>query len=119
ALAIDIKAVGLDSDRNHLGVELTQRLGRHTIARTVGAIDDHAQTLEREILRQGALGELDIAILYAVDAFGAAQVGALRQLLGELGINQCFNLMLEVVVELEAVRAEELDTVVVEGIVRG
>ena len=44
---------------------------------------------------------------------------ALRQPLEKLGIDQRFDLMLDLVGQLEAVRAEELDAVVVERIVRG
>jgi hypothetical protein len=119
AFVVDIEAVGLDPHGDHLGVELPQRLRRHAIAGAVGAVHDHAQPAERKVARQGALGEFDIAILHAVDAFGAAEVGPFRQPLEKLGIDQRFDLMLDLVGQLEAVRAEELDAVVVERIVRG
>ena len=70
-------------------------------------------------LGKRTLGKLDIAVLHAVDALGAAEIRALGQLLRELGIDQRLDLVLDVVVELEAVGTEQLDAVVVEGIVRG
>ena len=39
AVAVDVEAVGLDADRDHLGAELPQRLRRHLIGGAVGAID--------------------------------------------------------------------------------
>ena len=117
AFVIDIEAVGIDPDGDDLGVELLQRLRRHPVAGAMGAIHDDAQPPERKILRQGALGELDIAVLHPVDALGAAEIRALCQLLRELGIDQLLDLVLDLVVELEAIGTEQLDAVVVEEIV--
>ena len=39
ALLVDVAAVGLDADLDHLGAQLPQRLGRHLVAGAVGAID--------------------------------------------------------------------------------
>ena len=69
-----LKPSGSIADGDDLGVELPQRLRRHPIAGAVRAVDDDAQAVEREIPRQRALGELDIAILHAVDALGAAEI---------------------------------------------
>ena len=75
AFVVDVEAVRLDADRDHFGVEFLQRLRRDLVGRAIGAVDDDAQTLKREILRQRALGELDIAILHAIDAPGAPERG--------------------------------------------
>ena len=72
ALVVDVAAVGLDADLDHFGAELPQRFGRHLVAGAVGAIDDDAQAVEAQVLRQRALGELDVALLRALDARGAA-----------------------------------------------
>ena len=66
-----------------------------------------------------ALGEFDVAVMHAVDALGAAEIGALGQPLGNIAVDQLLDLMLELVGELVAVRAEQLDAVVVVRIVRG
>ena len=74
AVVVDVEAVGLDADRNDVGAKLPQRAGRDAIGRAVGAIDDDAQSVEREVARQRALGEFDVAVVHAVDALGAAEV---------------------------------------------
>ena len=78
-VAVDVEAVGLDADREHLGAEFPQSFGRDLIGGAVGAIDDDAQAFEREIARQSALGEFDIAGVNAFDALGAAEVARFRQ----------------------------------------
>ena len=120
AILVDVEAVRLDADRDHIGAHFPQRAGRHLVGGAVGAIDDHAQAVEREIaLRQRELGEFDVAVLHAVDALGAAEIVALGQLLAQIGIEQLLDLRFDLVAELEAVRPEQLDAVVVEGIMRG
>ena len=73
-VAVDVEAVGLDPDRDDLGAELPERLGRDLVGGAVGAIDDHAHAFEVELARQGALGELDVAGMHALDALGAAEL---------------------------------------------
>ena len=73
----------------------------------------------REFARQRALGEFDVAVMHAVDAAGAAEAGALRQPLVDRLVEQLLDLLLDVVGQLEALRAEQLDAVVLEQIVRG
>ena len=119
AFAVDVEAVGLDPDRDHVGAELPQRLRHHPVGGAVGAIDHDAQPVETERARQRALGEFDVAVVHAVDALGAAEIGALGELLGQVGIDQRLDLVLDLVGELVAVGPEQLDAVVVVGIVRG
>jgi hypothetical protein len=92
---------------------------RHPIGGAVGAIDDHAQAFERQIARQRALGEFNVAVVHAVDALGAAEVHALGQALGDVAVDQPLDAVLDVVGQLVAVRAEQLYAVVVVRIVRG
>ena len=65
------------------------------------------------------LGELDIAVADTVDALGAAEIGGAGEVLGEIGIDQRLDLGFLRIGELLAVRAEELDAVILVGIVRG
>ena len=55
-------------------------------------IDHHAEAFERHRLGQGQLGELDVSILHAIDALGAAEIVALGEMVAEIGIEQIFNL---------------------------
>ena len=118
ALAVDVEAVRLDADRDDVGAELPQRRRRHPIAGTLGAVDDDAQAFEREVARQRTLGEFDVAVVDAVDTLGAAKFAAFGQALGHIAVDQTFDLVLDLVRQLVAVRPEQLDTVIVEGIVR-
>ncbi len=113
---VDVAAVGLDADLDDLGAQLPQRFGRHLVAGAVGAIDDDAQAVEAQVLRQGALGELDIALLRAFDARGAADAVGGGQQAGGVGVDQILDLPLHLVGELVAVGIEQLDAVVVEGL---
>jgi hypothetical protein len=119
SILVDVETVGIDTDREYFGAEFPQRLGRHAIGGAIGAVDHHAQSFQAHRLRQRALGEFNIAGMFALDALGAADVGAFRQAFGEIGIHQRFDLTLDLVGELVAVRSEQLDAVVVVGVVRG
>ena len=119
AFLVDVEAVGLDADLDDLGAELPQRVGRDLVGGAVGAVDHDAQAFERQIARQRALGEFDVAVLHAVDALGAAEIGRLREPLGEVAVDQLLDLELDLVGQLVAVRTEQLDAVVVVRIVRG
>ena len=57
--------------------------------------------------------------MHAVDAAGAAEAGALRQAAVDRLVEQLLDLLFDVVGKLEALRAEQLDAVVLEQIVRG
>src|SRR5580693_5773336 len=85
------RTLRFSADRYDFGAELPQRVGRHPIGGAVGAIDDHTQAFQRQVARQGALGEFDVAVVHAVDALGAAEIGAFGELLGHVGIDQLFD----------------------------
>ena len=114
-----LKPSGSTPIGDHVGAQFPQRFRHHLVGRAVGAIDHDAQAVEREIARQRALGEFDVAVMHAVDTAGAAEARALRQPLVEGLVEQLLDLLLDVVGELEALRAEQLDAVVLEQIVRG
>jgi hypothetical protein len=55
--------------------------------------------------------------MHAVDAAGAAEAGALRETAVDRLVEQLLDLLLDVVGQLEALRTEQLDAVVLEQIV--
>ncbi len=54
--------------------------GGNLVGGAIGAVDRNAQTLQGHVTRQGALGKFDIAVMYAVDALGTADLVRLGQL---------------------------------------
>ena len=96
-----------------------KRRRRHLVGGAVGGIDDDAQALEPQLLREGALGEFDIARLGVLDALGAAELVGCGELDAAGAVDQRFDRQLLLVRELVAVRTEELDAVVVIRIVGG
>ena len=79
AFAVDVEAVGIDADLDDFGAEFPQHFGRDAIGGAVGAVDDDAQTVQAQMLRERALGEFDVARLGVVDALGAAEFGRLGE----------------------------------------
>jgi hypothetical protein len=69
--------------------------------------------------RQRALGEFDVAGADIVDATRAAEIGRFRELPRNLLVDQRFDRMLDLIGELVAIGAEQLDTVILEHVVRG
>ena len=118
-LRVDVGAVGRDADGDHLGPQLVEGGGRYLVGGPVGAIDDHAQAVQRGRAREGGLGDLHVAGLGVVDALDAAQGLGLGQALLQPLLHQRLDLQLAVVGELVAVRPEQLDAVVAEAVVAG
>ena len=73
AVGVDVEAVWRDRHRDHLGAELPQHRRGDPVGCAIGAIDHDPHALQVELARQGALGELDVAGMHALDALGAAQ----------------------------------------------
>ena len=119
AFLVDVEAVRLVVDGDDLGAEFPQRRRRDLVGGAIGAIDDDAQARQRHGARQRALGEFDIAVMHAVDALGAAERIRVGQRDLDILVEQRLDARLDLVGELVAVRAEQLDAVVVIGIVRG
>ena len=118
-LEIDVEPVRLDADRDHLGAELPQRLGRDLVGGAIGAVDDDPQALERDLAAERPLGVLDVARLDVVDALGAAEVRRTGEHRRDVAVHQRLDPRLDLVGELVAVGPEELDAVVLVGVVRG
>src|SRR3982075_1801390 len=118
AFLVDIESVRVDADSDNIGAQLPQRFRHHLIGRAVSAIDHHAQAVEAEIARQRALGEFDVAVMDTVDPAGTPETGALRQTLVERLVQQSLDLLIDIVGQFKALRAEQLDAVVFEQIMR-
>ena len=54
---VDVEAVGLDAERDDVGAQLPQGLGRDMVGGAVGAIDDDLEAVEPQPLREGRLGD--------------------------------------------------------------
>src|SRR6478752_5227185 len=94
AIFVDVEAVRIDADRDDVRTHFPQCPRSNAIGGAVGTVDDHTQAFERHGLGQGQLGELDVAILHAVDATSTAEVSALGELLAEVGLNQMLSSLL-------------------------
>ena len=116
---VDVETVGIDADGEDIGAQFPQRGRRDLVGGAIGAIDDDAQPFEAQLLREGALGEFDVARLRVIDAARAADLGRRGEAVGEAVRHQLFDLGFALVGELLAVAIEQLDAVVVVGIVRG
>ena len=89
----------------------------------MGAVDRHPQTVQPQIVGEGRLDQLHVAPGSPVQPPHAAKLIRLgqreiRAFVGharDAGFDLCFDR----VAELVALRAEQLDAIVVEGIVRG
>jgi len=91
-------------------------VGCNVVAGTVGAVDNHLHSAQRQRVRHGALAELDVAAAGIVQAPGLAQAGRVGPpwRLLECRLDGQF----PVIGQLLATRGEELDAVVVVAVVR-
>ena len=90
-----------------------------TLGGAAGAVDDDPHALERDLAAQRPFGVFDVAGLDVVDALGAAEVGRVGQHRRDVAVHQRLDPRLDIVGELIAVRPEQLDAVVLVGVVRG
>ncbi len=118
-ILVDVEAVRIDADRDHLRAKLPQRFRGHLVGRAIGAIDDDAQAFDREMARQGPLGELDVARMHALDALGAADGRRLGEAAAQIAVDQRLDLALDRIRQLVPIGAEQLDAVILVRIVRG
>src|SRR6266513_1920201 len=113
---IDIETVGPDADRDDVGAQLMEHVGRDVVGRAMRAVDDDLHAFQVELGREGRLAELDVAPAGIVDAPRASQAGGLVAAHWPLHLR--FDRRLGAVGQLEAVAGEELDAVVGVRIVR-
>ncbi len=118
ALGVDVEAVRLGADLDHLRAQLPQELGRHAIGGAMGAVDHDAQASERHALGQGRLQRLDVALAPAIHADHAAERVGRCQALVAAALHALLDRQLDRIRQLVAVGAEQLDAIVLVGIVR-
>jgi hypothetical protein len=87
------------------------------VSRPIGAIDHDLKAIETQVLREGRLGEMDVAATRIFDPLGSADAVGFDQF--GTSVEQRLDCKLVLVVELESVRAEQFDAIVVERIVAG
>ena len=118
AFAVDVEPVGRHPEREDLGAQFPEHRRRDLVGGAVGAIDDDAQTVEPQPARKALLDEFDVAAAGVVEPLDPAELGRNRapaRPAGEAGLDP----LLDLVRQLVAVAAEQLDAVVAIGIVRG
>ena len=118
ARLVDVAPVGLHANGGNLGTKLPECGWRHLIGRTIGAIDHDMQAVEPDIFGQRSLDRVDIAATRIFHTPRAPDIGRIGQIDIATG-QQGFDRLLVPVGKFEAVRAEQLDTIVFIRIVAG
>src|SRR5581483_5799419 len=115
AAAVDVLAVGLAGERVDARAELLDDLGRDAVAGAVRCVDHDAEAVERERAREAVLDEDVVAPERVVDAEGLSDLPRRRpEVVDRVREDELLDLGLDGVRQLEAVRREELDAVVLE-----
>ena len=107
AAVVDVATVGAVGDHLDLGAEAAEDLRRGAEGRPVGAVEQHPQAAQVE-LREARVELAQVVLERAVQPLDAADPARRRGGLAERRLD----LVLGVVVELEAVGGEQLDPVV-------
>ena len=117
-LLVDVHAVRLHADGRHLRPELLQDERRHAVGRPVRCVDHHAHAVERHVARERLLEEDDVSSARVLELLRAPDAGPSRAFAEELVVlHQLLDLALGLVGQLEPVRAEDLDAIVLIGVV--
>ena len=119
AAVVDVEPVRLATDPHHLGAQLPQRGRRPPVGGAVRAVHHDAQALQTSAAREARLAAFHVAAGGVVQPRGTADHVGSRQPVAEVGRHQRLDLGLRLVGQLEPVRPEQLDAVVLERVVRG
>ena len=74
-LMVDIQAIGLTANGDHLGAQLMEHLGRNVVSGAMRGINHNFQAFERQVIGESALAKFNIAPCGVVKATGLAKVG--------------------------------------------
>ena len=117
AALVDVVAVGFVGDAHHFRAQLVEHFRRDAVARAVGTVYHQFQAAQVEMVGEGGFAELDVAVVGAVDAAGAAEA------VGMLGLRRFvqfgLDFQLDFVGQLDAAFSKKLDAVVGIAVVRG
>ena len=120
ALVVDVHPVGGNAEGDHLGAKLREHQRGDPVRRAVGAIHHNAQPFQGEVRGEGALQVYDVTAGRVVDPLRLSDLRRRGTIFLEvLAVHQTLDPGLDVVGELEAVPAEELDPVVGVRVVGG
>src|SRR5690554_824055 len=114
---IDVQAIWAGTNHGNPCSELPEHLGRYVVGGTVGAVQHNMQALKSELIRYRAFAELHVPAGRIINATGLAQLVGATYLEGL--VQPVLNLRLQRIIELGAVGREELDAIVVVGIMGG
>ena len=118
AIAIDVESVGPNGERDHLGAQFPQHRRRDLVGSAIGAIDDDLEAGKIEAARGRGLHRLDVSSVGIVEALRPADGRGRGELHFLRRQHQLLDRGLDRVGELEAVGTEQLDAIVLVGIVR-
>jgi len=120
AVFVDVGAVRLIETGRHFGSQFQKGLGGDAVGGAVGAIQLDLHPFQGVFLGEGALQKDDVPVPGPFDPVGLAQfLGGGVEVVHEVFQDQLFYLQLRFVGELVAVVGEDLDAVVLIGIVGG
>ena len=120
AVAVDVGAVGGVAEDEDFRAQFAQDAGGGLVGGAVGAVHHDAHAVEGQALGERSLCELDVTAQRVVNADGFADLrGGGADALDVAAEDEAFDPRLDGFGQLEAVRAEELDAVIIVGIVRG
>src|SRR5690606_21771966 len=114
---IDVEAVRLAPDGKHFGAQFAEYMRRNVIGGSVSAIDHDGDPGQVQLVGKGTFAEFNVTPSGVVDTTGPPQ--RFRTDTTQGLVDGRFYLGLDVIVQLHALRREELDTVILVRIVRG
>ena len=119
AVAVDVPAVRLDADRNHVRAQFGQDVGGDLVGRAVGAVDHDLDAFQRQFARKRVLDEHVVAAQGVVhaDRFADEVRGGPRGR-GRRPPHEGGDVVLDRVGQLQAVPREDFEAVVLKGVVR-
>ena len=117
ATLVDVEAVGLDPDRDHVRAKLPQGRRRDLVGGAVGAIDNDFEPVESHLGWERRLRGVDVAAARILDPLRPAdRLGWDKQ---RLGLEQRLDRGLVLIGKLVAIGPEQFDAVVGELVVAG
>ena len=110
AFFIDVVAVRLITDTDHLRTQFMEYFRRNRIARTIGGIDHQFQTAQVQMAWESGFTKLDIAVIRTINPARTAQTA------GRLGfhffIDFGFDFQLDFIAQLHTAFGKEFNAVV-------